>query len=236
MVRRPPTKSSILIAAALLVALVAWTWLTFAFGPVQALDARWVAPPLDPLSPVAQIAAAFSLLTWPGVTYAAVAGIAIWAFQRRLRQLAVALGLMISPLGATPSCSRSPSPGRARSGLDLITVSGYAYPSSHMSSIVAGAHRGRRHLRGDPAERQPAAAVAGRRRAARAGGGRGPVDHRRALHHRHRRRGAARRPDRDARPAGQRGRGAGGVRPGHRDDPDASRRTGTRPSGGGGPR
>src|SRR5919107_2569804 len=95
MVRRPPAKSSILIAASLLVALVGWTWLTFAFAPVQALDARWVAPPLDPLSPTAQIASAFSLLTWPGVTYTAVAGIAVWAYQRRLRQLAVALGLMI---------------------------------------------------------------------------------------------------------------------------------------------
>ena len=139
MVRRPPTKSSILIAAALLVALIGWTWLTFAFGPVQALDARWVAPPLDPLSPVAQIASAFSLLTWPGVTYAAVAGIAIWAFQRRLRQLAVALGLIIvTTWGATTLLKIAFGRPRPEEGLDLISVSGYAYPSGHMSSIVAG--------------------------------------------------------------------------------------------------
>ncbi len=139
MVRRPPTKSSILIAAALLVALVGWTWLTFAFGPVQALDARWVAPPLDPLSPVAQVASALSLLTWPGVTYAAMAGIAVWAFQRRLRQLAVALGLMIVATWSITQLLKI-SFGRARpeAGLDLISVSGYAYPSGHMSSIVAG--------------------------------------------------------------------------------------------------
>src|SRR5918995_1118 len=139
MVRRPPTKSSILIAAALLVALVGWTWLTFAFGPVQTLDARWVAPPLDPLSPVAQVAAAFSLLTWPGVTYAAVAGIAIWAFQRRLRQLAVALVLIIvTTWGITHLLKVAFGRARPESALDLISISGYAYPSGHMSSIVAG--------------------------------------------------------------------------------------------------
>jgi diacylglycerol kinase family enzyme/membrane-associated phospholipid phosphatase len=139
MVRRPPAKSSILIAAALLVALVGWTWLTFAFGPVQTLDARLVAPPLDPLSPTAQIASAFSLLTWPGVTYAAVAGIAIWAFQRRLRQLAVALGLIIlTTWGMTQLLKIAFNRARPEDGLNLISISGYAYPSGHMSSIVAG--------------------------------------------------------------------------------------------------
>jgi diacylglycerol kinase (ATP) len=139
MVRRPPTKSSMLIAAALLVALVGWTWLTFSFAPLQALDARLVAPPLDPMSPIAQIASAFSLLTWPGVTYAAVAGIAIWAFQRRLRQLAVALALTIVTTWALTQVLKI-GLGRPRPevGLDLISVSGYAYPSGHMSSIVAG--------------------------------------------------------------------------------------------------
>jgi len=139
MVRRPPTKSSILIAAALLVALVGWTWLTFAFGPVQALDARWVAPPLDPLSPVGQIAAAFSLLTWPGLTYAALAGIAAWAFRRRLRQLAVALVLtIVLTWGTTALLKLAFARPRPETSLDLITVSGYTYPSGHMSSIVAG--------------------------------------------------------------------------------------------------
>ncbi len=96
-------------------ALVAWTWLTFAFGPVQALDAALVAPPLDPRSPVAQIAAAFALLTWPGVTYAALAGIAIWAFQRRLRQLSVALGLMIvAGWGLHPAAQVHLRPAAAR--------------------------------------------------------------------------------------------------------------------------
>ena len=139
MVRRPPSRSSLLIAAALLVALVVWTWLTFFFAPFQALDARLVARPLDPLSPTAQIASAVSLLTWPGITYAVVAGIAVWAFQRRLRQLAVALALIIvATWSLTTLLKLLLARPRPESGLDLISVSGYAYPSGHLSSIVAG--------------------------------------------------------------------------------------------------
>ena len=51
MVRRPPTRSSILIAVALLLALAGWTALTFSSDTVRALDERWVSPPLDPRSP-----------------------------------------------------------------------------------------------------------------------------------------------------------------------------------------
>ena len=91
----PPTRSSILIAAGLAAALVLWTWLSFTAEPLIALDLRLVAPPLDPGSATAQIAAAFALLTWPGLIYAALVGIALWAFQRRLRQLCVALLLMV---------------------------------------------------------------------------------------------------------------------------------------------
>ena len=59
MVRRPPTRSSILIAVALLVAFVGWTWLTFTSdAALAAFDQRTAAPPLDPRSATAQIAAA----------------------------------------------------------------------------------------------------------------------------------------------------------------------------------
>ena len=44
----------------------------------------------------AQIAAAFALLTWPGLEYAALVGLAIWAYQRRLRTLAFALLLTVA--------------------------------------------------------------------------------------------------------------------------------------------
>ena len=139
MVRRPPTRSSILIAVALLVALVGWTALTFTSDTVRALDERWVAPPLDPRSPTAEIAAAFALITWPGLTYAAVAGIAGWAYRRRLRQLSVALvAIILVCWGSTALLKIAFGRDRPESSLDLITISGYAYPSGHMSSIVAG--------------------------------------------------------------------------------------------------
>lgn len=93
MVRRPPTRSSILIALILLAALLGWTLLALTSPAVRALDSRSVAPPLEPTSPTAQIAAAFALLTWPGLAYLALLGIALWAASRRLRQLSVALVL-----------------------------------------------------------------------------------------------------------------------------------------------
>ena len=48
MVRRPPTRSSVLIAILLLLAFVVWTWLTFNSAAFAAFDQRTVAPPLDP--------------------------------------------------------------------------------------------------------------------------------------------------------------------------------------------
>jgi diacylglycerol kinase family enzyme/membrane-associated phospholipid phosphatase len=138
MVRRPPTRSSILIAVALLVALAGWTALTFSSATVRALDQRWVAPPLDPRSPTAQIGAAFALLTWPGLTYAAVAGIAGWAYRRRLRQLAVALvAIVVGCWGSTALLKIAFRRPRPTVALDVITTHGFAYPSGHMSSITA---------------------------------------------------------------------------------------------------
>ena len=62
MVRRPPTRSSVLIAILLLLAFVVWTWLTFNSAAFLAFDQRTVAPQLDPDSNTAEIAAAFALL------------------------------------------------------------------------------------------------------------------------------------------------------------------------------
>jgi diacylglycerol kinase (ATP) len=138
MARRPPTRSSILIAILLLLAFVVWTWLTFNSPAFLAFDQHTTAPQLDPDSNTAEIAAAFALLTWPGFEYAALAAIAIWAIRRRLRQLAVALVLVIifgwGGAGLLKITFQRPRPEQA---LDLLTATGYAYPSGHMTGVMA---------------------------------------------------------------------------------------------------
>jgi len=138
MVRRPPTRSSVLIAILLLVAFVAWTWFTFNSAALAAFDQRTLAPPLDPGSRTAEIAGAFALLTWPGFEYAALAAIALWAIRHRLRQLAVALVLVIAlGWGGSSLLKITFQRPRPEHALDLITATGYAYPSGHMIGVVA---------------------------------------------------------------------------------------------------
>ncbi|MCW2810934.1 MAG: hypothetical protein JWP61_1392 [Friedmanniella sp.] len=138
MVRRPPTRTSLIIALSLLVVLVVWTWLTFASAAFDAMDARLVAPRLDPLSPTAQVAGALALLTWPGVEYAALLAVAIWAARHRLRQLAIGLVLTAALAWGTATLAKNvfarPRPGTS---LDLITTHGYSYPSGHLTAVVA---------------------------------------------------------------------------------------------------
>ena len=138
MVRRPPTRSTIAIVIGLLVAFVVWTWLTFSWPPLAALDQRWLAPTIDIASPTAQLVSAWALLTWPGLVYVALAGLALWAYRHRLRQLAIAL-ILIIPLGWGASALLKVSLQRERpeQGLDLLTSTGYAYPSGHTVAIVA---------------------------------------------------------------------------------------------------
>ena len=119
-------------------AFVVWTWLSFSSAALAAFDLRTLAPPLDPTSSTAQIAAAFALLTWPGFEYAALAAIALWALRHRLRQLAVALVLVIAlgwgGVALLKIAFQRPRPEQA---LDLLTSAGYAYPSGHMVGVVA---------------------------------------------------------------------------------------------------
>jgi diacylglycerol kinase (ATP) len=137
MVRRPPNRSSVLIAILLLLAFVVWTWLTFNSAAFAAMDQRTMPPPVAPGSRTAEIIGAFALVTWPGFEYAALAGIALWAIRRRLRQLAVALVLAIA-LGwggadLLKIIFHRPRPEHA---LDLLTAIGYAYPSGHMTGVM----------------------------------------------------------------------------------------------------
>jgi diacylglycerol kinase (ATP) len=137
MVRRPLSRSSVLIAISLLVAFVVWTWLTFTSAAFAALDLSIPPPSLDPTSRAAEIGAAFALLTWPGFEYAALAAIALWAARRRLRQLAVALILAIAlGWGGVSLLKITFQRPRPEQALDLLTTTGYAYPSGHVAGAV----------------------------------------------------------------------------------------------------
>jgi len=137
MVRRPPTRSSVLIAIVLLLAFAVWTWLTFNSAAFAALDQATLPPPVDPDSGTAEIIAAFALITWPGLEYAALACIALWAIRRRLRQLAVALVLAIAlGWGGADLLKIIFHRPRPEYALDLLTATGYAYPSGHMTGVM----------------------------------------------------------------------------------------------------
>jgi diacylglycerol kinase (ATP) len=132
------SRTSILIVVSLFVAFLGWSVLLFSWPALLALDNRLVAPPLDPMSNQAQIAAAFALLTWPGIEYAVLVGLAIWAYQRRLRSLTLALLLTVA-LGwaATDLIKWTVARPRPPDHLDVMTAWGYAYPSGHMVGVVA---------------------------------------------------------------------------------------------------
>jgi diacylglycerol kinase (ATP) len=138
MVRRPPSRSSVVIAISLLAAFVVWTWLTFNSVALAEFDLRTQPPQLDPDSPTAEIAGAFALLTWPGLEYTALAGIALWAVRHRLRQLAAALLLVIAlAWGGAALLKITFQRPRPEQALELLTATGYAYPSGHMIGVVA---------------------------------------------------------------------------------------------------
>lgn len=140
MLRRRRPLSAWSIAVVLLVALTAWTVLTFEVAAVARLDRALLARPLDPASRLGQIAAAFALLTWPGLVYAAVAGVALWAYQRRLRQLAIALVLVIVlGWGGVTVLRYVVRRERPEGAMDVLTAYGYAYPSGHLTAVVAAA-------------------------------------------------------------------------------------------------
>ncbi len=116
-----------------------WTWLTLS-GTLEVLDSRQ-APAPQWQNPPIQIAAALAVVLSPVAVYAALAGIAVWAFRRRLRNLTIAVVAAIA-LGwggevlVRGIVQRPRPPG---SLTELITNQGYSYPSNHLVSIVTAA-------------------------------------------------------------------------------------------------
>ena len=133
MPRRAPRPAAVVTAALLLVLLVAWTWLTFRWEPLRALDQRLLPAPLDRNSAVAQIASAVALVTWPGLEYLALLCVAWWAQRRKFRQLAIALVLMVVlGWGGSALVELLVARPRPPGVLPLITAHGYGYPSGHL--------------------------------------------------------------------------------------------------------
>lgn len=138
MVRPQPSRSALIILGLLLVGFVVWTALVLGWPPLAAFDARLVATPLVPGSAIAEIASAFALLTWPGIQYAALAAIAVWAFRRRLRNLALALVItIVAGWGGANLLQLIFARARPESRLDVLTALGSSYPSGHMVAVVA---------------------------------------------------------------------------------------------------
>ncbi len=136
MARRPRPAASVL-AVLLLVAFVGWTLLVLRWSPLRTLDDRWLPRPLDPTGPVAEVTAALALVTLPLLEYLVLLGLAVWAARRRLRQLAVALVLMVG-LGWAGGDLLALAVGRPRpaQALDVLTASGPAYPAGHLVGAV----------------------------------------------------------------------------------------------------
>ncbi|MDO5498197.1 MAG: diacylglycerol kinase family protein [Propionibacteriaceae bacterium] len=129
-----PSRFSLWTTGCLVAAFIAWTWLVLG-GVIDATDRALLTPGLTPGSAAAQIWSAIAIVTWPGILYAAVAIVGLWAFRRRLRNLAYALWLTV-PLGwgghlLLKAIFTRPRPAAT---LDLITGHGWAYPSGHMTA------------------------------------------------------------------------------------------------------
>jgi diacylglycerol kinase (ATP) len=136
MVRKRPSRSFVVGLVLLAVAFGTWTAQTLTTDWVAAVDRRAQVAPVDPLSGPGQVLSALAMLTWPGLVYAAVLGIAAWSGRHRLRQLPIALvlmvvlgwggGLLLQMLVARP---RPPHP-------DLLAIAGYAYPAAHLVAVA----------------------------------------------------------------------------------------------------
>ncbi|HLT62068.1 MAG TPA: diacylglycerol kinase family protein, partial [Microlunatus sp.] len=138
MVRRPPSASSIAITASILGVFVGWTLLVQFWAPLAAFDQRAAPPPITLASPAGQIASAISFVTWPGIPYAILLCIAVWALRRRLRQLALALALtIVLAWGGGAGLKLLIGRPRPDGALPLLTSTGLSYPSGHMVGIVA---------------------------------------------------------------------------------------------------
>ena len=121
------------------VAFAIWTWIALGTTWLTGLDDLSRTHRLTPGSPAAQVWAAISIVTLPGVLATGMLLVSMWAWRRRLRNLAWALVLSTAlawggnhVLKAVFARPRPSSPMD-----DIITHSGWAYPSGHVAMATS---------------------------------------------------------------------------------------------------
>lgn len=141
MTTRPFSRFTAWVAAVFIASFLAWTRLTLRTRLFARLDATSDVPRLVRDSPSAQIASAFAIVAHPAVMCLLLVIIALWAWRRRLRHLAVAsLGggaLTMAACQIIKAVVHRPRPPSPLS--DAITYQGSSYPSLHMAMAVSTA-------------------------------------------------------------------------------------------------
>ncbi|WP_177170113.1 diacylglycerol kinase family protein [Propionibacterium cyclohexanicum] len=141
MTTRPFSRFNLWLLVWFTCAYLVWTVLTLRAGLFAAIDASSDTARLQPDSPAAQIAAAFTLVSHPLVLCVGLMALGIWAWRGKLRHLAtasIASGLL--SWGAAVLVANSVQRPRPPSPLSTaLTYSGYAYPDAHMAVVTAAA-------------------------------------------------------------------------------------------------
>lgn len=135
--REHVVRASRVVPLAVTVAFILWTALAVS-GHLNGLDRALAAPDLDPRGTLGQILSAIAIVTTPVVLTTIALGIAVWAYQRRLRRLAGALtAAALGGWGIAWVLKRLLGRARPESAFaDAITYSGASYPSTHLVSAV----------------------------------------------------------------------------------------------------
>ena len=124
----------------LALAFAGWTWLTLGGHLPAWVDRSQQSLHLHEDTRWAEISTAIALDTHPLVLTILLAGLAAWAWRRRLRNISVAIviGVLLAwPLDTViKDLARRPRPV---TDLESLTLQGYSYPSTHMSVATAAA-------------------------------------------------------------------------------------------------
>ncbi len=148
------TNTALYVSVALLGSFVWWSYIALRGRMFIWLDASSLVPGVDFMSYWGQILTAVATLTAPVVVYVVMAVMSVWTWHKRLKNLAFAwlVVVIFSAIGiiSVKGIIERPRPELAA---PVITTSGWAFPSGHMTAItsltimaVATAHVAKRPL------------------------------------------------------------------------------------------